>query len=178
MILSRVIDHVKKQHWTGAVIELVIVILGVFIGLQANNWNQNRLKHLRSHGYMVRIRGDLEDDVAQLQKRIVFWTAVSKQGRIAIAYAEKGDMASSSSWITLRATEVWRFTYNATAYGELRSAGELELIADLSVRSALSDYYITNVVRRGPGFYLLLPKYRETVRGAVPSSLMQYYWKA
>jgi hypothetical protein len=129
----------------------------------------------------VRIQQNLEDDSVELQRRIAFWTAVSNQGRFALAYAEKGEMADDSPWITLRAflraTEVWRFTYNTTAYGELRSAGELGLISDPSVRSALSNYYITNVVRRGSGFYLLLPKYRETVRGDVPSSLMRYYWK-
>lgn len=39
MIASRLLQHLKQQHWTGALIELVIVILGVFIGLQTNNWN-------------------------------------------------------------------------------------------------------------------------------------------
>ena len=42
MILSRTIEHLKQQHWTGVFIELVIVILGVFIGLQVQDWNQAR----------------------------------------------------------------------------------------------------------------------------------------
>lgn len=42
MMLSRMIGHLRKQQWTGALIELVIVIVGIFVGLQVNNWNTAR----------------------------------------------------------------------------------------------------------------------------------------
>ena len=35
-------EHMKKHHWSGVFIQLVIVVVGVFIGLQGNNWNQAR----------------------------------------------------------------------------------------------------------------------------------------
>lgn len=35
MILNRTIEHMKKQHWTGAFIERAMAIPGVFIGLLA-----------------------------------------------------------------------------------------------------------------------------------------------
>ena len=47
MILSRAIEHLKRQHWAGAFIELVIVVLGVFIGIQVTNWNQARIERQR-----------------------------------------------------------------------------------------------------------------------------------
>lgn len=34
MIFSRVIKHAQEQNWTAVVIELVVAVLGVFIGLQ------------------------------------------------------------------------------------------------------------------------------------------------
>ncbi|HSE13240.1 MAG TPA: hypothetical protein VLB69_11455, partial [Rudaea sp.] len=40
MILSRLVEHVKKQHWTGVFIELVIVVFGVYLGLQAQEWSK------------------------------------------------------------------------------------------------------------------------------------------
>ena len=42
MILSRVIEHVKKQHWTAVFLDFVIVVMGVFIGIQLGNWNEAR----------------------------------------------------------------------------------------------------------------------------------------
>ena len=42
MILSRVIEHVKAQHWTAVALDFVIVVMGVFIGLQVQDWNAAR----------------------------------------------------------------------------------------------------------------------------------------
>ena len=40
MILRRVIHHVRNQEWTAIWIDLVIVVVGVFIGIQVSNWNE------------------------------------------------------------------------------------------------------------------------------------------
>ena len=42
MILRRVVANLKHQHWTAIGIELVIVVVGVFIGMQVSNWNEDR----------------------------------------------------------------------------------------------------------------------------------------
>lgn len=42
MLLSRVINHVNSQNWTAIGIDFVIVVVGVFIGIQAANWNEVR----------------------------------------------------------------------------------------------------------------------------------------
>ena len=47
MILRRLTEHLKQQHWTAIAIELVIVVLGVFIGIQVANWNEARRDHDR-----------------------------------------------------------------------------------------------------------------------------------
>lgn len=39
MLLRRVIDHVSAQNWTAVGIDFVIVVVGVFIGIQVSNWN-------------------------------------------------------------------------------------------------------------------------------------------
>ena len=43
MILRRLIEHLRHEQWAAIAIELVIVVLGVFIGMQVSNWNQQRL---------------------------------------------------------------------------------------------------------------------------------------
>ena len=65
MILSRAIEHLKQQHWTGVFIELVIVVLGVFIGLQVNNWNEARKDRAREQEYLQRIYADLQATIAR-----------------------------------------------------------------------------------------------------------------
>lgn len=42
MLLRRITQHVKSQNWFAVVIDLVIVVVGVFIGIQVANWDQVR----------------------------------------------------------------------------------------------------------------------------------------
>ena len=39
MSLAKAVTHLRAQQWTSVFIELAIVVLGVFIGIQASNWN-------------------------------------------------------------------------------------------------------------------------------------------
>ena len=42
MILRRISEHVKTQNWFAVAIDFVIVVAGVFLGIQLGNWNEAR----------------------------------------------------------------------------------------------------------------------------------------
>ena len=42
MILRRITEHVKTQNWFAIGLDFVIVVVGVFIGIQVSNWNEAR----------------------------------------------------------------------------------------------------------------------------------------
>lgn len=42
MILRHVIQHVRRQEWSAIVIDFVIVVVGVYMGLELGNWNEER----------------------------------------------------------------------------------------------------------------------------------------
>ena len=46
MIFRRAVAKLRAQDWSAIVIELGIVILGVFIGTWVANWNQERAAQL------------------------------------------------------------------------------------------------------------------------------------
>ncbi|PHS23860.1 MAG: hypothetical protein COA84_10265 [Robiginitomaculum sp.] len=54
MILRRVIKHFRQQEWTAIFLDFLIVVVGVFVGLQVSNWNE--------------LRGDQEDETAFLER--------------------------------------------------------------------------------------------------------------
>lgn len=51
MLLRRVIEHVREQHWTAIGIDFAIVVVGVFVGIQVSNWNEMRREAQRAQGY-------------------------------------------------------------------------------------------------------------------------------
>ncbi|MEM7457853.1 MAG: hypothetical protein AAF331_00195 [Pseudomonadota bacterium] len=42
MLLRRITKHVKEQNWFAVGIDFIIVVIGVFIGIQVANWNDNQ----------------------------------------------------------------------------------------------------------------------------------------
>lgn len=44
IILRRLSANLKAQNWTAVNIDFVLVVAGVFLGVQASNWNQARLE--------------------------------------------------------------------------------------------------------------------------------------
>ncbi|MCA8900454.1 MAG: hypothetical protein KDA53_04330 [Hyphomonas sp.] len=183
MILRRLTDAFRKQDWFTVLIETLIVVLGVFLGLQVNNWNAARAEREQSQEYLSRIRADLVADMTELRRHQDMWQEVANEGYVAIHFAETGETGGATDWEILRAflnaSQAWQFTFIDSTYSELRSAGELKLIPDNELRSALADYYVLVAARRGGlGPYHLLPEYREKVRGRVRSDILRYYWDA
>lgn len=66
MILRRVIAHVRKQEWTAIWIDLVIVVVGVFIGIQVANWNEARADGAAYEAALGRLNAEIDTNLASL----------------------------------------------------------------------------------------------------------------
>jgi hypothetical protein len=148
----------------------------VFIGIQVANWNEARADRTRAHSYLERIRDDLEADLANYRDRLHFWAQVSNYGRAGLAYADARGAGDLSSWELLlayfQASLVAEFITTDATYEELKSAGELGLVADLDLRRALANYY-TNA---GNPALTERPAYRMQVRGIIPIDVQSHIW--
>jgi hypothetical protein len=177
MILRHVIAHFRKQEWTAIAIDLVIVVLGVVIGIEVSNWNAARADRERAHGYLERVRDDLDADIAGYRDRLDFWRGVAAFGARGLAYAETGDAAGASQWELLlayfQASQVGAFNLTEATYDELRSAGELGLLGDPGLRDRLASYYTNSYV---PALSES-PEYRKHVRGIIPLDIQLYIWE-
>ena len=176
MLLRRVIQHVRKQEWTAVAIDFAIVVVGVFVGIQAANWNDMRADEARARGYLERIQNDVEADLANYQNRIRFWKVVSNYGRTGLDYVDGGRSPDLTQWDLLlayfQASQVGEFWTRSTTYDELKGAGELNLIANLDLRNALARYY----TEAGNPAMTERPAYREHVRGVIPIDIQLYIW--
>ena len=55
MILQRISEHIKSQNWFAVTVEFVIVVLGVFMGLQVQDWNDARKERIEESELLVRL---------------------------------------------------------------------------------------------------------------------------
>lgn len=70
MIFSRLVENLRKQHWTSVLIELAIVVLGVFIGLRVDNWNNERRDREAEVGYLADLQQDVDYSTRSLEHQI------------------------------------------------------------------------------------------------------------
>lgn len=62
MILHRVIENLRQQHRMAVSIELAIVVLGVFLGMQVSDWNDERESRQESAIFNARLKRDTRDE--------------------------------------------------------------------------------------------------------------------
>jgi hypothetical protein len=180
MILRRVIKHFRNQEWTAIFLDFVIVVVGVFVGLQVSNWNDARADQVRAREFLERLHSDLAGDASSIRVRIEFNEDVLGYANQALAYAEADPSGQNADWPTVlaffQASQLFPYSSNNATYDELRSAGEVGLINNQNLRAALAEYYITGSGVQASYIIRLVPEYRKTMRGLTPSVVMRHIW--
>lgn len=61
MLLRRITGYLKTQNWTAIILEFVIVVIGVFVGLQAQEWSAEREAKQRLVRIVTALKADMAD---------------------------------------------------------------------------------------------------------------------
>ncbi|MEO6064617.1 MAG: hypothetical protein ABIP49_02390 [Lysobacterales bacterium] len=64
MILRRLSQSLREQNWTAIWIEFVLLVAGVFLGIQVANWNEARVERELIRGHLSEIAEDLRAHLA------------------------------------------------------------------------------------------------------------------
>lgn len=66
MILRSVTKHVRDQNWVAVGIDFLIVVVGVFIGIQVANWNQAKLETDRFNDQLVNLHAEFTENLERM----------------------------------------------------------------------------------------------------------------
>lgn len=69
-MLKRISAQAARQDWFAVAVEFIILVAGVFLGIQVSNWNQDRLDRAEGREYRQRLISDLESNQRDLAFRI------------------------------------------------------------------------------------------------------------
>ena len=58
MILRRFMKHVTDQNWFAVGLDVIVVIVGIFLGLQVQEWNENRKNIIAADSYAEQLLVD------------------------------------------------------------------------------------------------------------------------
>lgn len=144
MILRRIGTSFRKQDWSALILELMIVILGVYLGFQATEWGEARGEARLSEAAIDGLVRDFEFADEQTRDLYCFAT-LSASGVASVAHAIRdGRLEASDSTnfqIGLMAPlGYWYGAPESPTYEELRASGRLGLIESRALRDALRAY--------------------------------------
>lgn len=76
MILRRITRHIKSQNWFAVGVDFVIVVIGVFVGLQVQEWSVERADRKAERSVIERLIVEYEQNIEVLDKDQAEATAV------------------------------------------------------------------------------------------------------
>lgn len=153
MILRRVIGHFRQQEWTAIAIDFVIVVVGVFIGIQVSNWNETRVLRERERTHLEQLLIDLESDRDTGERGVAAANRIDDAATAVLAVLEGAPQAVAISdadlmRFLLEAGYAYLPQGNPTTYNEMISTGALGLLQSVELKRALGEYYRSASVGR------------------------------
>ncbi|MEM9531813.1 MAG: hypothetical protein AAGA23_12950 [Pseudomonadota bacterium] len=61
MFYRKIVQHLRDQNWGGIAVDFVIVVIGVYVGLQAQEWSNNRADRQRLERIVAALTADMRD---------------------------------------------------------------------------------------------------------------------
>jgi hypothetical protein len=160
--------------------EIVLVMVGILLALQIDNWNEDRKDRSIEEQYMERLLHDLQNDVIYFESQILLCErAVSHLDsfliEMYIAPVGPDDVRRITKHGALQTDDL---TLKNSTYRELISTGSMNIFSDQNIKAAIMDYYhlgeetasqikefnlfstqvMTDVMAKAPSFILVLLK--------------------
>ena len=144
MILRRIIKHVQNQNWVAIVIDLFIVIVGVYIGIQAQAWTTERENRAIENQYLWSLHDNLQNMIESNEDRVaVFQERSTALSEVTDYFEAAGDQTrlERRHCIAIAQSHIYvgRIVVPPTIE-ELLTTGRLQLIRNDAVRLAIIAY--------------------------------------
>ena len=137
-------DNRPLKYMRYAIGEIVLVVIGILIALQINNWNQERNENKLARDYLVRIKRDISQDTLNFRKIIKFNDSLRGEIKnlLVFIYDDIDDpqkVIDICSTYDVALDQV--FSPNDNTYNGMISSGSLNLIREIELREAIMQLY-------------------------------------
>ena len=145
MLLRRFTKHLSDQNWFAVWLDITIVVVGIFLGMQVTEWNEDRKENLKEYEYIERFIVDIGVHIKLMDNKLLKLNVIYEDALLALDYLEGKNTENISSGRLVSAfynsTSVFPYyVYNVT-YDELLSSGKIHIISSVKKREALSIFY-------------------------------------
>jgi hypothetical protein len=136
-------DDRSKRYLRYAIGELVLVIFGILIALQINNWNEVRIEQREITAYAHALIKDLERDLAMAEViKAEINLLIEKIDALALYVTDRPaeEMINLDLFYLMHKPFYRPFSWNRTALEQIKSSGALRQMRNQQLAEAISEY--------------------------------------
>lgn len=173
MIMYRLSRLIRKQDWFAVLIEFVVVVAGIFAGLQANEWAQEREDRKQERAALERLLIEAENASTFLDEFVKRTLRINKIRRDAVQFADSDAAIPEDELLLKIGINTLGFFPPvipvSVTYDELKSAGQMQLIRSAALRGQIAEFHTSlkehNQLRQGfsDNVYMFQEVYRNHV---------------
>jgi hypothetical protein len=125
MVLRRFRGHVAEHNWFAVAVDFLIVVIGVFVGIQASNWNQGRIERRQGREYRAMLIDDLQSNQKNLAMRKRYYTWVRSEALKTLAALDRPESALDARFLVdaYQGTQILPWSLKRNTYDQIIAAG-------------------------------------------------------
>jgi hypothetical protein len=143
MILRRFMQHMNDQNWLAVGLDLIVVVTGIFLGMQVTEWNESRKDRNLEEVYLNRLYSDVHANVQTISSIRQLHRSYFDQIIDVAAYLQEGvpDKVRHDALAAKRLGDgvLPAVTIRTGTWDELVSTGRLNILRDQELRENLQS---------------------------------------
>ena len=176
MIFRRIKAHIQKENWFAVFVDFVIVVFGVFIGIQVANWNEAQTFNDKEVELLKELKSEIEMGFDSTRWKGDAYKQVTEAAIRSLAVLSNESDCDTKCWMVIvdfMHASQWQDTrISRTVYDEMRRLG-------LPRNRKIIDS-IEGILAQNEGNAIIFddkPIYRNLIRQLIPLSVQQFYWE-
>ena len=145
MILNRLAKAIRQQDWFTVVLEFVIVVFGIFVGLQANEWAQERQDRKHEQAALERLFLESQNALQLLHEDLQGTLHINRLRRNAVQFVDSdAPVPENQLPLKIGINTLARFPSVlpvSVTYDELKSSGQMQLIRSAALREQVAEFH-------------------------------------
>ncbi|MFC3879569.1 DUF6090 family protein [Algoriphagus namhaensis] len=131
------------KYFKYAIGEIVLVVIGILIALQINNWNESNQKSKKQIELLTSLRNEINADIIYMSRQDSIYSIVENKFKIGINLFYKARNIKDIDSVNQFTPQLWNdFSINKNTYNEMLNSGDMYQIKNKPLQENIVKYYL------------------------------------
>ncbi|NQY07005.1 MAG: hypothetical protein HRT68_12675 [Flavobacteriaceae bacterium] len=135
-------ENKTRKYFKYVIGEILLIVTGILIALQINNWNENRKNYNIEQSTLISLKSDLESALVQLNEKILQNKSYKERDSILLDVIHFKKDISEDNFLRLTLDHIYSpgFSPESGTLNEILFTGKMEIIQNRNLRKHISNW--------------------------------------